>query len=86
MGILNTCPEPLHFKVINEIAYDLQYLTGHVRHAILADSQLLMHAEYIVNILPNIRAFGLACMYIYDPSLMPDLKRQDNDPSDVQKL
>ena len=44
-------------KVANDRAYDLQDQTGHVQHAIVAKIQLLMPAEYIVSMLPDVKAF-----------------------------
>ena len=41
-------------KVINDRAYDLQDPAGHVTCVSVADVQLLMPAEYIVSMLPNI--------------------------------
>ena len=74
------------WKIINEKAYNLQDLTDHVRCAAVADIQLLISAEYIVSMLPDIKAFGLVCKHINVPSLMPDLRLQDKDHSYVQKL
>ena len=73
-------------KVINDRAYDLQDPTCHVRHASMADIQLLMSAEYIVHILPEIKVFGWGCMYINGPSLMADLKWQISSVGNVQIL
>ena len=47
-------------KVIHDRAYDLQDPTDYVRCATLAKIQLFMPAEYIVSMLPDIRAFGWA--------------------------
>ena len=47
-------------KVINNGAYDLQ------------DT----FAEYIVSMLPDVKAFRWTDKYINDPSFMPDLKWQ----------
>ena len=44
-------------KIINDRAYDLQDPAAHVRHATVADIQLLMPAEYVVSMLPDIKAF-----------------------------
>ena len=57
-----------------------------LRHAAVADLWLLMATEYIVNMLTNIKVFGWTCKYINDSSLMPHLKVQDNDQSDLQSL
>ena len=46
------------FKIINNRAYDLQDQTGHVGHTSVTDIQLLMPAEYTVNMLPDRKAFG----------------------------
>ena len=62
----NTC------KVIN--AYGLQEPTSHVKHTTVADIQLLVPAGYIVIMFPDIKAFGWACKYINDSSIMPYLK------------
>ena len=48
------------FTVIDDRTYHLQDPTGHVRHASVADIQLLMPAKYIVSMLPDIKAFGWA--------------------------
>ena len=61
------------------------YKTAYVRCAAVAGIQLLMSAEYIVNMLPDIIAFGQTCKNINDPSLMPDLKWQTGNSSKVQK-
>ena len=47
-------------KIINDRVSDLQDLTGHDRCATIEDIQLLMFAEYIISMLPDIKAFGLA--------------------------
>ena len=47
-------------KVIYGRAYDLQDPAGHIRHAMVADIQLLMYAEYIVSMVLNVKAFGWA--------------------------
>ena len=73
-------------KVINDRAYDLKDLTGHVRCAAVTDVQLLMPAEYIVSMLPEIKVFGWACNYINDPFLMPDLKCQNSNLENAQTL
>ena len=57
-------------KVIN-IAYDIQDSAGHVRFTSVADIPFLITPEYIISMLPNMKAFGWACKYIYDPFLMP---------------
>ena len=44
-------------KVIKDWAYHLQEPTGHVWCTTKADIQLLMHAEYIVSMLSDIKAF-----------------------------
>ena len=73
-------------KVINNRPYDFEDPTGHVQHASVADIQLLMPAEYIVSMLPNIKAFGQAWKYINVPSMMPDLNWQHNSIGNVQTL
>ena len=46
-------------KTINDNVYGLQDPTGHVRHGTVADTQLIMPAEYIISILPdNKNTFG----------------------------
>ena len=72
-------------KIINDRAYDLQDLTGNVGHAVIADIQLLMPAEYIVNLLPHTRTFGKACKYINDPSLMLDLNGSNPDQKHAEQ-
>ena len=42
-------------KVINDKAQELQGTTSHVRHSSVADIQLLMPAEYTVNMLPDMK-------------------------------
>ena len=56
-------------KVINDKAYDLQDPTGHVRCGSVANVKLLKPAEYIFNMLPDIKAFRWACKYINTPPL-----------------
>ena len=60
-------------KMINDKAYDLQDKTCHVRLASVADIHLLMPAEYIISMLPDIKAFRWACKYTNDPSFMHNL-------------
>ena len=45
-----------------------------------------MAAEYIVYMLPDLKAFGQECKYINDPSLMPDLKWQNIPVGNSQTL
>ena len=52
----------------------MQDSTGHVYHAAVAATHLLMPGKYIVSLLPDVKVFGRACKYINDPSLMSDLK------------
>ena len=59
---------------------------GCVRCAFVADIQLLIPAEYIVSMLPDIKTFGWTCMYINDPSIMPDLKWQNSNVGNTQTL
>ena len=73
-------------KVANERVYDLQDSTGHIRCTSVADIQLLMTAEYIVSMLPDIKAFGRAYKYINDSFLMPNLKWQNSSVRNVQTL
>ena len=61
-------------KAINDRAYDLQDCSGHVGHVSVANTQLLLPAEYIVSLLLDAKAFGRTHRYIKDPSLMPDLE------------
>ena len=72
--------------VINDRAYKLQDPSGHVTCATVADIQSLMTAEYIVNKVPDIKAFCCMWKYINDPSLMPYLKWQDTHLSEANKL
>ena len=51
-------------KVINYRAHDLQCPTGHVQHASVADIQLLMPAEYLVSMVPDINVFRWGFKYI----------------------
>ena len=44
-------------EVINDRAYNLWDLTDHVRLTSVADIQLLMPTEYIVNILQDMKTF-----------------------------
>ena len=52
---------------------DLQGPSGQVQQAAIADIHLLVYAEYIASLLPNVRAFWRECKYINDVSFMPDL-------------
>ena len=72
-------------KAIKNRAYELQGPCGHVRCSTVADIQLLMPTECIVSMLLDIKAFGQLCKFINDPSLMPDLKWQKSNPSNVPK-
>ena len=45
----------------------------------MIDIQLLMPAEYIVSMLPDVKALGWTCKYINDPSFMLHLKVQNLD-------
>ena len=65
-------------KGINDKAYDLCNPTDHVSCASVADIQLVMPAEYIVCMLPDIKTFGQEYKYINDPFLMPELKWQNS--------
>ena len=48
-------------EVINNRAYDLQEPSCHIHHASVADIQLLMPPEYIVSMLPDVKAFKWVC-------------------------
>ena len=72
--------------VFNDRTYDLHDPIGHIRWPSLADIQLLMPAKYRVSLLLDIKAFGWACKYTNDPSLMPDLKREKSSEGNVQTL
>ena len=52
---VKTTPKFCMCKVINDRAYDLQDQADHDRHAVVADMQLLMPAEYIINMLANVK-------------------------------
>ena len=60
--------------------------TSHVRHTCVADIQLWMPADYIVSKLPDIKAFGRACKYINDPSIMPDLNWRNSSAGSIETL
>ena len=60
-------------QVINDRVYDLQDPSGHDRFLTVADTQLLMLAEYIACILPDEKAFEWACEYVNGPSLKLNL-------------
>ena len=54
---------------MNNRAYDLQDPTDHVRHAVVADMQLLMPAEYIVNMLTNVKHLDKHASIYMNPPL-----------------
>ena len=73
-------------KVINDMAYNLQDTTGHVRCTYVADIKLFMPAEYILSTLLDTKAFGWKFKYINDSSFMPHLKLQNSIVANVQTL
>ena len=69
-----------HFRicnVINDRTCDLQDSSGNVHHTTITVNHLLVPAEYIFSLPPDAKAYGRACKYINDLSVMPDLKWTD---------